>query len=43
MPAREQPFSADPYDGTRLLVELHDGTKVVASRTGTRELKELME
>jgi len=31
-----------PYDGHRLLVSLQDGTEIVASKTGSRVLKELV-
>jgi len=30
-----------PYDGARLQVELRDGTKLMASRTRSRELRDL--
>jgi len=30
-----------PYDATRLQVEMRDGTKIMASRTRSRELRHL--
>ena len=30
-----------PFDGARLMVEMHDGTKILASRTRSRDLREL--
>jgi two-component system LytT family response regulator len=30
-----------PYDGARLMVEMRDGTKILASRTRSRDLREL--
>jgi two-component system LytT family response regulator len=30
-----------PYDGSRLQVEMRDGTKIMASRTRSRELRHL--
>lgn len=34
--------SLKPYDGHRLLVSLQDGTEIVASKTGSKVLKELV-
>jgi two-component system LytT family response regulator len=31
----------EPYDGARLVVELVDGTRLMASRSRSRELKDL--
>jgi DNA-binding LytR/AlgR family response regulator len=31
----------EPYDGARLTVELADGTRLMASRSRSRELKDL--
>lgn len=34
--------SLAPHDGTRLQIEMHDGTRIVASRTRSRDLRRLV-
>jgi len=31
----------EPYDGSRLHVRMRDGTAIVASRSGSRQLRDL--
>ncbi len=38
----DQVVSLTPHDGTRLQIELRDGTRIVASRTRSRELRKLV-